>query len=139
MTSLFFVAAVIYSFIKPAPVKLDNLELLEGQNNYEDWASQASIKSLTSVYSPHNSKKTSQWWALWKGLMDDQWTRVYQGLIHIARNSVHSDYAKRDFLLAALNKHYIPQSPSVGMCLTPLCLLQHILTAQHVRDDTRVT
>jgi len=28
---------------KPAPVKLDNLELLEGQNNYEDWASQMSM------------------------------------------------------------------------------------------------
>jgi len=28
---------------KPAPIKLDNLKLLEGQNNYEDWASQMSM------------------------------------------------------------------------------------------------
>jgi len=29
--------------VKPAPIKLDNLECLEGQDNYEDWASQMSM------------------------------------------------------------------------------------------------
>ena len=28
---------------KPAAVKLDNIERLEGQHNYEDWASQMAI------------------------------------------------------------------------------------------------
>jgi len=31
------------SFVKPAPIKLDSLECLEGQTNYEDWASQMSM------------------------------------------------------------------------------------------------
>jgi len=31
------------SFVKPAPIKLDNFEHLERQTNYEDWASQMSM------------------------------------------------------------------------------------------------
>jgi len=31
------------SFVKPAPIKLDNLECLERQTNYENWASQMSM------------------------------------------------------------------------------------------------
>ena len=37
--------------LKPAPIKLDNLEHLEGQINYEDWASQISMAfRLMGVY-----------------------------------------------------------------------------------------
>jgi len=38
--------------VKPAPVKLDNLECLEGQNNYEDWASQM---SMALIFKPTTS------------------------------------------------------------------------------------
>ena len=176
--------------VKPAPVKLDNLERLEGQNNYEDWASQMSMafkpmgvydivvngvhpapdatdeeheafKALSNhamlvliqVISKPILKKISKLSTpheIWKALketfyrdnassfvhqvadlcllstqlekdksvvafmekFDDQWTRVYQMTAgpdpyrQKFRAFLDEDYAKRDFLLAALSKRY---------------------------------
>jgi len=177
---------------KPAPVKLDDLELLEGQNNYEDWASQMSMRFkpmgvydivvngvhpvpdatieeheayeavsnhamlvLIQVISKPILKKISKLSApheIWEYLrdllsrqrlficpsshraidlcllstqlekdksvvdfmerFDDQWTRVYQMTAgpdpyrQKFRAFLDEDYVKRDFLLAALSKHY---------------------------------
>jgi len=199
--------------VKPAPVKLDNLERLEGQNNYEDWASQMSMafkpmgvydivvngvhpapgatdeeheafKALSNhamlvliqVISKPILKKISMLSTpheIWKALketfsrdnafsfvhqvadlcllstqlekdksvvdfmekFDDQWTRVYQMTAGTDpyrqkfRAFLEEDYAKRDFLLAALSKHY----PNPVDILTTTSNLSYAELKHHIR------
>jgi len=201
------------SFIKPAPIKLDNLERLEGQTNYEDWASQMSMaftpigvydivingvqpalnateKELEAheVLSNHamlvliqviskpilkKISKLSTPHEIWKALretyyrdnafsfvhqvadlcllstqlekdnsvvdfmekFDDQWTRVYQmtaGPDPYQQKFcafLEEDYAKRDFLLAALSKHY----PNPVDNLTTKLNLSYAELKHHIR------
>jgi len=175
---------------KPAAVKLDNVEHLEGQQNYEDWSSQMvmvldamsmynivvdgvepgwnasapeqegfqslskhALLILIQVISKPILKKVSKYrspYAIWRYLketyyrdtafsfvhqvaglcllstkiekgkpvsefidkFDDQWNRVYKMAAgsdpyrQKFRAFLEEDYAKRDFLLAALSEHY---------------------------------